>query len=152
MSQALMDCEARVPRYWPKSCRGGFVPTDVVYNNSCYDPPYISPIAPKKCSVVEHLTADREILGSYPNALFREEEDTWDLSRSVYFCTKHFRIRFYGTQSEVSLTRGSPPGGTTVYQFLHRSISRQVANMNTKNDANLALSPTFGYVSIESLL
>ncbi|GFY12479.1 hypothetical protein TNCV_1799011 [Trichonephila clavipes] len=26
MSQLRMDCEARVPRYWPKSCRGGNAP------------------------------------------------------------------------------------------------------------------------------
>ncbi|PRD22850.1 UNVERIFIED_CONTAM: hypothetical protein NCL1_48001 [Trichonephila clavipes] len=44
----------------------------------------------------------------------------------------------------------SPPGGATVYQLLHRSINHQTANMVTKNDANLALSPTFRYVSIES--
>ncbi|GFW15472.1 hypothetical protein TNCV_4656121 [Trichonephila clavipes] len=31
----------------------------------------------------------------------------------------------------------------TLGLFLHRSIIRQVANMVTKNDANLALSPTF---------
>ncbi|GFV97533.1 hypothetical protein TNCV_2040411 [Trichonephila clavipes] len=37
----------------------------------------------------------------------------------------------------------SPPGGATAYQLLHHSINRQVADMVTKNDANLALSPTF---------
>ncbi|GFW39022.1 hypothetical protein TNCV_1830141 [Trichonephila clavipes] len=36
------------------------------------------------------------------------------------------------------------------YQLLHRSI--QVTNMVARNDANLALSPTFRYVSIESPL
>ncbi|GFX16298.1 hypothetical protein TNCV_4705511 [Trichonephila clavipes] len=49
-------------------------------------------------------------------------------------------------------TLSSPPGGTTAYQRLHHSINRQVANMFAKNDANLALSPTFCYVSIESPL
>ncbi|GFX92504.1 hypothetical protein TNCV_1707801 [Trichonephila clavipes] len=43
----------------------------------------------------------------------------------------------------------SPPGGATAYQLLHNSISLQVANMIAKNDVNLALSPTFHYVSIE---
>ncbi|GFX16316.1 hypothetical protein TNCV_4705671 [Trichonephila clavipes] len=33
--------------------------------------------------------------------------------------------------------------GSTAYQLLHRSINRQVANMAAKNEANLALSPTF---------
>ncbi|GFV25265.1 uncharacterized protein TNCV_3726371 [Trichonephila clavipes] len=53
MSQVRMDCEARVPRYWPKSCRerGGCVPTDMVYISSYYDPPNISPLAPKKWHV-----------------------------------------------------------------------------------------------------
>ncbi|GFS90795.1 hypothetical protein TNCV_1003841 [Trichonephila clavipes] len=37
----------------------------------------------------------------------------------------------------------SPLGGATEYQPLHHSINRQVANMVTKNDANLALTPTF---------
>ncbi|GFT43031.1 uncharacterized protein TNCV_3768761 [Trichonephila clavipes] len=52
MSQVQMDREARVPRYWPKSCREReCVPTDMVYNNSFYDPPNISPIAPKRWHV-----------------------------------------------------------------------------------------------------
>ncbi|PRD18410.1 UNVERIFIED_CONTAM: hypothetical protein NCL1_60670 [Trichonephila clavipes] len=51
MSQVRMEREARVPRYWPKSCRGRMRPTDMVYNNSFYDPPNISPIAPKKWQV-----------------------------------------------------------------------------------------------------
>ncbi|GFV53204.1 uncharacterized protein TNCV_1065631 [Trichonephila clavipes] len=45
-----------------------------------------------------------------------------------------------------------PPGGATAYQLLHRSINRQVSNRVAKNDAHLALSPTFRYVSIESPL
>ncbi|PRD27082.1 UNVERIFIED_CONTAM: hypothetical protein NCL1_36333 [Trichonephila clavipes] len=45
-----------------------------------------------------------------------------------------------------------PPGGVTAYQLLHRSINRQAANMVTKINANLALSPTFCYVSFESSL
>ncbi|PRD32870.1 UNVERIFIED_CONTAM: hypothetical protein NCL1_19176 [Trichonephila clavipes] len=45
-----------------------------------------------------------------------------------------------------------PPGRTTAFQLLNRSINRQVANMVAKNDANSALSPTFHYVSIESPL
>ncbi|GFV38214.1 hypothetical protein TNCV_4792001 [Trichonephila clavipes] len=43
-----------------------------------------------------------------------------------------------------------PPGGATAHKFLHRSINRQVANRVAENDANLALSPTFRYVFIES--
>ncbi|GFX44062.1 uncharacterized protein TNCV_4118581 [Trichonephila clavipes] len=43
----------------------------------------------------------------------------------------------------------SPAGGATEYQLLRRSINRQVANVDAKNDANLAVSPTFRYVSIE---
>ncbi|GFT57154.1 hypothetical protein TNCV_1691751 [Trichonephila clavipes] len=46
----------------------------------------------------------------------------------------------------------SPPGGAIAYQLLHRSINRQVANVVAKKDANLALSSTFRYVSIESPL
>ncbi|GFY17293.1 hypothetical protein TNCV_1090671 [Trichonephila clavipes] len=46
----------------------------------------------------------------------------------------------------------SPPEGTTAYQLLPRSINRQVAYRVAKNDVNLALSPTFRYVSIESAL
>ncbi|GFY36822.1 hypothetical protein TNCV_2567841 [Trichonephila clavipes] len=38
----------------------------------------------------------------------------------------------------------SPPGGATAYRFLHSSINCQVAN--------LTLSPTFRYVSVESPL
>ncbi|GFY06193.1 hypothetical protein TNCV_3108721 [Trichonephila clavipes] len=49
------------------------------------------------------------------------------------------------------LRSNSPPGGTTAYQLLNRSINRQVAKKISKNDA-LALSPTFRYVPIESPL
>ncbi|GFV24516.1 hypothetical protein TNCV_814001 [Trichonephila clavipes] len=48
-----------------------------------------------------------------------------------------------------SRDESSSPGGATAYQLPPRSINRQVANGITKNDANLALSPTFRYVSIE---
>ncbi|GFW25252.1 uncharacterized protein TNCV_5088181 [Trichonephila clavipes] len=53
MSQVRMDCQPRVPRYWPKSGRGGgkCVATDMVYNNSYYDLPNICPTAPKKWHV-----------------------------------------------------------------------------------------------------
>ncbi|GFV43733.1 hypothetical protein TNCV_1271061 [Trichonephila clavipes] len=61
-------------------------------------------------SVVEHSTADRGILGSNTGVLFFREvrrpilwgdfEGGDDLSRSVYFYTKHFRIRSYGTQGK----------------------------------------------------
>ncbi|GFY33999.1 hypothetical protein TNCV_4597071 [Trichonephila clavipes] len=44
----------------------------------------------------------------------------------------------------------SSPGGATAYQLLHRSIHRQAANRVAKNVVNLALSPTFRYVFIES--
>ncbi|GFX20596.1 hypothetical protein TNCV_4269281 [Trichonephila clavipes] len=47
---------------------------------------------------------------------------------------------------------GSPLGGATAYQLMHRSINRQVANMVAKNGAYLALSRTFRYVFIESPL
>ncbi|GFT61529.1 hypothetical protein TNCV_33911 [Trichonephila clavipes] len=46
----------------------------------------------------------------------------------------------------------SPLGGATAYRLLHRSINRHVANRVTKKGANLALSLTFRYVSIESSL
>ncbi|GFV97546.1 hypothetical protein TNCV_2040541 [Trichonephila clavipes] len=48
--------------------------------------------------------------------------------------------------------RSSPPDHATVYQLLQRSINRQVDNRVAKNDANLAVSLTFRYVSIISLL
>ncbi|GFT29352.1 hypothetical protein TNCV_757111 [Trichonephila clavipes] len=51
---------------------------------------------------------------------------------------------------KVHLPTRSPPGSATVYQLLYRSMNRQVVNMVAKNYANLALSPTFRYVSIES--
>ncbi|GFW11368.1 hypothetical protein TNCV_3808881 [Trichonephila clavipes] len=47
---------------------------------------------------------------------------------------------------------GSPPGGAIAYQRLHHSINRQVANVDAKKDASLALSPIFHYVSVESPL
>ncbi|GFV91609.1 hypothetical protein TNCV_4761741 [Trichonephila clavipes] len=53
---------------------------------------------------------------------------------------------------EIIFKISSPSGGTATYQHLHCSINRQVVNVITKNDANLALSPTFRYVSIESPL
>ncbi|GFV37857.1 hypothetical protein TNCV_2662701 [Trichonephila clavipes] len=43
-------------------------------------------------------------------------------------------------------------GDSTAYQLPHRSINPKVANRVAKNDVNLALSPTFRYVSIELLL
>ncbi|GFW50542.1 hypothetical protein TNCV_2888451 [Trichonephila clavipes] len=43
----------------------------------------------------------------------------------------------------------SPTGDDTAYHLLHRLINRQVAKRAAKNDVNLALSPTFRYVSIE---
>ncbi|GFV53426.1 hypothetical protein TNCV_2205621 [Trichonephila clavipes] len=46
----------------------------------------------------------------------------------------------------------SPTGFATAYQLLHRFSKRQVANSIVKNDVNLALSPIFRYVSIESSL
>ncbi|GFV85427.1 hypothetical protein TNCV_3772511 [Trichonephila clavipes] len=45
-----------------------------------------------------------------------------------------------------------PPGGATAYQLPPRSINRQVAGRVAKNYTNLAVSPTFRYVSIESPL
>ncbi|GFW83465.1 histone-lysine N-methyltransferase SETMAR [Trichonephila clavipes] len=52
----------------------------------------------------------------------------------------------------IVLLQDSPAGGATSYQLLRHSIKRQVAKMVAKNDANLALSPAFRYVSIESTL
>ncbi|GFX66360.1 hypothetical protein TNCV_343341 [Trichonephila clavipes] len=46
----------------------------------------------------------------------------------------------------------SPPGGATAYQHQHHSVNHQVANRVTTNYVNLALSPIFRYVSIESPL
>ncbi|GFS92780.1 transposable element Tcb1 transposase [Trichonephila clavipes] len=51
-----------------------------------------------------------------------------------------------------SMVKRLPPGGATSYQLLHLLINHPVANVATKNDVNLALSPTFRYVSIESPL
>ncbi|PRD22619.1 UNVERIFIED_CONTAM: hypothetical protein NCL1_48640 [Trichonephila clavipes] len=41
------------------------------------------------------------------------------------------------------LSSSSSPNGATAYQLLHSSINCQVANMVTKNDANLALRQHF---------
>ncbi|GFU77014.1 uncharacterized protein TNCV_4521701 [Trichonephila clavipes] len=62
----------------------------------------------------------------------------------VFFCGKGF--------SAILFVAAPPPGGTTVYQLLHRSINRQVAYRVAENNANLALSPTSRYVFIESPL
>ncbi|GFY23693.1 hypothetical protein TNCV_2789261 [Trichonephila clavipes] len=54
------------------------------------------------------------------------------------------------TETRVGLDSTSnycPPSDTKAYQLLHCSINRQAANRVAKNDANLALSPTFRYVS-----
>ncbi|GFV63568.1 hypothetical protein TNCV_4389331 [Trichonephila clavipes] len=53
---------------------------------------------------------------------------------------------------DLTSLESSPPGVTKAYQLLLRSINRQVANGVAKNDTNLALSPAFGYASIESPL
>ncbi|GFW30537.1 uncharacterized protein TNCV_454751 [Trichonephila clavipes] len=45
-----------------------------------------------------------------------------------------------------------PPGGATASQLKHHSIHRQVADVVANKDANLAVSPTSRYVSIESSL
>ncbi|GFS64399.1 hypothetical protein TNCV_3955741 [Trichonephila clavipes] len=68
----------------------------------------------------------------------------WDASGVLYteFLTEGLTLN----------SDSSPPGGATAYQLLQHSINCQVANMFAKNDANLALSPTFRYVSIESPL
>ncbi|GFS63180.1 hypothetical protein TNCV_1496261 [Trichonephila clavipes] len=67
---------------------------------------------------------------------------------------------FHGPRSDYVRQKGfgyplccsSPSGGAKTYQLLQRSINRQVSNRVAKNDTNFALSPTFRYVSIESLL
>ncbi|GFW45666.1 transposable element tc3 transposase [Trichonephila clavipes] len=72
--------------------------------------------------------------------------------------THHCRVWTTGNQHafvEVPLQQPKvtvcfPLAGATAYQLLHRSNNRQVANRITKNDANLALSPTFRYVTIIS--
>ncbi|GFY26376.1 hypothetical protein TNCV_25731 [Trichonephila clavipes] len=56
----------------------------------------------------------------------------------------HFNQRF-GSQS-------SPPSDATAYQLLYHLINRQAASMVAKNNANLALSPSFRNNSIESPL
>ncbi|PRD31110.1 UNVERIFIED_CONTAM: hypothetical protein NCL1_24381 [Trichonephila clavipes] len=68
--------------------------------------------------------------------------ENWHVN--VVFCGEGFCVR--------TSCCSSLPGGATAYQLRHRSINRQVANMVAKNDANLALSLTFHYVSIESPL
>ncbi|GFX99045.1 hypothetical protein TNCV_4809931 [Trichonephila clavipes] len=62
----------------------------------------------------------------------------------LYLIGKYYRD-FYGLNV-------LPPGGSTVYQLLHSLINHPVTNRVAKNDANLALPPTFRYVSIESPL
>ncbi|GFX28767.1 hypothetical protein TNCV_4250061 [Trichonephila clavipes] len=58
-----------------------------------------------------------------------------------------------GCRVEVlSKSRYSPPGSATAYQLQHHSINRQAVNRVAKNDAYLALSPTFHNVSIKSSL
>ncbi|GFV03799.1 hypothetical protein TNCV_1877471 [Trichonephila clavipes] len=59
-------------------------------------------------------------------------------------CTSYDQGRFQ------ELANWKLPGDAIAYQLLHRSINQQVANVVAKNDANLALSPTLNYVSIES--
>ncbi|GFX03095.1 hypothetical protein TNCV_4288781 [Trichonephila clavipes] len=54
--------------------------------------------------------------------------------------------------SDIDCSVRSLPGGVIAYQFLHRSINHQVANRVARIDANLALSPSFRYVSVESPL
>ncbi|GFV56485.1 hypothetical protein TNCV_2276231 [Trichonephila clavipes] len=57
-------------------------------------------------------------------------------------------LDFYEPSFGCLFCTSSPPGGATEYQLLQRSLNCQVANRVAKND-NLALSPTFRYVSTE---
>ncbi|GFT06048.1 hypothetical protein TNCV_1594801 [Trichonephila clavipes] len=56
MSQVRMDYEARVPRYWPKSCRGGMHQGDasqpIWYYNSYCDPLNIRHLTKKVVSTL----------------------------------------------------------------------------------------------------
>ncbi|GFY02808.1 uncharacterized protein TNCV_3506881 [Trichonephila clavipes] len=61
-----------------------------------------------------------------------------------YFCGESF--------FPIIFVEAPNAGEATAYQLLHRSINRQVVNVGAKNDANLALSATFRYVSIETPL
>ncbi|GFW04889.1 uncharacterized protein TNCV_4881241 [Trichonephila clavipes] len=81
-----------------------------------------------------------------------QREDVSALDRlNVHRCPT--RRVFSGTGLELmTYLPCSPPGGTIAYRLQRRSINCQVANRVTKNDADLALSPTFRNVSTESPL
>ncbi|GFV71673.1 hypothetical protein TNCV_3534631 [Trichonephila clavipes] len=60
---------------------------------------------------------------------------------------------FSPAKEEVNvLMREFPNRWRYTISTLHRSINRHVTNMVAENDANLAVTPTFRYVSIESPL
>ncbi|GFX58950.1 hypothetical protein TNCV_806541 [Trichonephila clavipes] len=73
------------------------------------------------------------------NASKLEESFDQSTSSKEFKCYLQFMSESYPEETD---------GGTTAYQLLHLSINRQVDNMITKNDANLALST----ISIESPL
>ncbi|GFT01958.1 hypothetical protein TNCV_2672971 [Trichonephila clavipes] len=60
------------------------------------------------------------------------------------------RIRWDRKRGRRASAKHSLPSDATAYQLLHCSINCQVSNMVAKNDANLALLPTFRYVPNES--
>ncbi|GFV85829.1 hypothetical protein TNCV_2004491 [Trichonephila clavipes] len=116
-------------------------------------------------TLIEYWVASIESLRSTVLKISRERDrepnvaETLDTGWGGPFLRPEFLSRF-GFQERCSCFGFSasavgvisPPGDATAYQLLHRSINRQVANVVSENDANLALSPTFRYVSIESLL
>ncbi|GFT35911.1 uncharacterized protein TNCV_2154631 [Trichonephila clavipes] len=74
-----------------------------------------------------------------------------DLTPLDYFLWGNVKSLVYADKPQ-TLDHFSLPWGVTAYHLLHRLISRQVANMVTKNYANLALSPIGRYVSVETPL
>ncbi|GFT89941.1 hypothetical protein TNCV_1666541 [Trichonephila clavipes] len=79
MRQVRMDCESRVPRYWPKSCRGGrnaprgCVPADPNHNKLLQSPRYQSP-STKKVAYCFHFIISPKQFGDLPNSLTYNRE------------------------------------------------------------------------------
>ncbi|GFX06750.1 hypothetical protein TNCV_3113381 [Trichonephila clavipes] len=93
------------------------------------------------------------MLSSRSGTIYQQDNALPHTTRLSQQCLQGYDVHLWPARSpDLSPIDSSPPGGATGYQLLHRSIHRQVANMVAKNDANLAPSPTFLYVSIESQL
>ncbi|GFW88842.1 hypothetical protein TNCV_2682761 [Trichonephila clavipes] len=75
-----------------------------------------------------------------------------DKRENSYTATRPGYPPLNNNREDHHIKRNSPPGYAIAYQLLRHSFDHQVANMAAKNDVNLALSPTFRYLSIESPL